>query len=611
MNSPLLKYAVQTNPDPIQASPSKGDSLLLTLVIAVSNNTGHPVECRSFSFSFLQGTSARDLFSDSTGIGTSAPTGWNLVQNSENSFEFDATPDTPQDGEIDADGVVFTISNIPVNNQPGTTEMTIVETTSGNVGTLNYPLAKFPLGFEVGDLTLPPYEVPPIDFGGSVTLRWNGTGGASCELRYNDAHDQTVTITKTKDGQPLPSAGSYTVDDLEKDTTFYLIVTLQVEGQDKPLAAERFITVAVNQPQPVINSFTYTATQTQLILRWETSHADTCTMTGDPHPVNASSTDNSYSRTWPDTNVEDGVYTLTASSSVLAGDNSVSRTIHTIPVINSFTASTTGPIDAGSPVTLQWDTSYAETVTIAPGVGTVQGKGSVVVNPANNTTYTLTCTGFGPDVTATPVTVEVHSVQITRFYLLTGPHDATGVLVWTTERATGLSIPELNFVADPSLRELGSKTVEIDPWSMFEGWGGGGWPAYTLTCEGPNGPVTRGRSIIPPYHNGMRFKDSSSGMMYLLMDWTLRYLNPAVYLAIPFNDSSNFITGLPDFPIGDPLPGGTMLIWFPDGNLYLVIAGVRRLVSQDVATLYDFNTGAALRFPEGMGVGFQDGPPLA
>src|SRR5215210_8892610 len=115
VSAPLLNYIVYTTPDPLQASPQTGDPSLATLTIVVSNSKAQAVDCQSIEFSFLEGTNARDFFSDSTGIGTSAPTGWSLTQSGS---VFTAKPGTAQDGEIGPDGVVFILSNIQVNDQP-------------------------------------------------------------------------------------------------------------------------------------------------------------------------------------------------------------------------------------------------------------------------------------------------------------------------------------------------------------------------------------------------------------------------------------------------------------------------------------------------------------
>ncbi|HEY0319608.1 MAG TPA: hypothetical protein VGC66_01425 [Pyrinomonadaceae bacterium] len=260
MADTLLTYAVQTNQDPIQASPQTGDKSSLTLMIVISNDTHKIIDCQSLSFGFLKGTDAKDLFPDATGIGTSVPKGWSIKQDGS---LFTATPDPSKDGhngKIGRDGLTFVLSNIKVNEQPGTTDMTITEVTTNHTGTLSYPLEKFPPQFKIGPLTAQPLIV---NEGSSTTLFWNGTGGGTYELMYADADGNTVTIMhpKGEPDQPLPANGSYTIDKLEVTPvmTFYLLITLYVPGQQEPLKAQRQCTVTVKPPQPAINSFTIKA----------------------------------------------------------------------------------------------------------------------------------------------------------------------------------------------------------------------------------------------------------------------------------------------------------------------------------------------------------------
>jgi len=76
-----------------------------------------------------------------------------------------------------------------------------------------------------------------------------------------------------------------------------------------------------------------------------------------------------------------------------------------VPVINSFSASPSY-IQSGQGILLSWTTTNATSVTISPGIGTVQASGSYNVSPGSNTTYTLTATGSGGNASAsTTVTV--------------------------------------------------------------------------------------------------------------------------------------------------------------------------------------------------------------
>ncbi|MFT4547067.1 MAG: hypothetical protein ACI9UA_001409 [Pseudoalteromonas tetraodonis] len=77
------------------------------------------------------------------------------------------------------------------------------------------------------------------------------------------------------------------------------------------------------------------------------------------------------------------------------------------PAVTSFSASPPF-VDSGQAVTLSWNVVRANSISISPGVGAVANpSGSVVVTPAETTTYTLTAIGdSAPDAT-TQVTVGV------------------------------------------------------------------------------------------------------------------------------------------------------------------------------------------------------------
>lgn len=252
MSDPLLTYKVHSDPDPIQASSSEDGASLASLRIIVSNTTSKAIACESISFSFLVGTNAKDFFSDSTGIGTTVPNGWTITQSG---GVFTATPDTRHQ-KIGAAGLLFEISDIKVNEQIGTTDMTITEVANGKTGEQVVELAKFPPQFEVGDLDADP---DIVNQGENTTLSWSGSDGGDYELQYADSDGNIVSITHPKDepDQPLPGSGSYTVENLEHDpTNFYLIVTVPAPGQDKPLTVKRSFSVQVIIPQVKITSFT-------------------------------------------------------------------------------------------------------------------------------------------------------------------------------------------------------------------------------------------------------------------------------------------------------------------------------------------------------------------
>lgn len=77
------------------------------------------------------------------------------------------------------------------------------------------------------------------------------------------------------------------------------------------------------------------------------------------------------------------------------------------PAVVSF--ATAPPfIDSGQSVTLSWDTVRASSLFISPDVGVVAGPaGSVMVSPAETTTYTLTAVGESPPSAVAQITVGV------------------------------------------------------------------------------------------------------------------------------------------------------------------------------------------------------------
>ena len=79
-----------------------------------------------------------------------------------------------------------------------------------------------------------------------------------------------------------------------------------------------------------------------------------------------------------------------------------------LPNIVSFSATST-TITAGESVTLIWQVSGADIVSIDQGIGEVYSISSISVNPTDTTTYTLTAANTAGSVTAT-TTVTVSSV---------------------------------------------------------------------------------------------------------------------------------------------------------------------------------------------------------
>jgi hypothetical protein len=151
--------------------------------------------------------------------------------------------------------------------------------------------------------------------------------------------------------------------------------------------------------------------------------------------------------------------------------------------ITSFTASPTN-IDAGQTATLSWTVAGASSVSISPGIGSVNPQsGSTQVSPQQTTTYTLTADGPGGSVHATAI-VSVGGgapPQIIRFEAspLTIQPGQQSTLSWATNGASQVAISGVGAVT-----ANGSTTVSPQQTTT-----------YTLSVTGTNGqtvtaPVT-------------------------------------------------------------------------------------------------------------------------
>jgi hypothetical protein len=142
---------------------------------------------------------------------------------------------------------------------------------------------------------------------------------------------------------------------------------------------------------------------------------------------------------------ETTTYTLSATNS--SGTVTATATVHLIPpaspVIHSFTASPSN-ITSAQDVTLSWNVTGAETLTIDNSVGTVSGQTNATVHVDATTTYTLTATNAGGTVTSkTTVNLTLPGSPVINSFTVS-PSNITSAqevtLSWNVTDATTLSI---------------------------------------------------------------------------------------------------------------------------------------------------------------------------
>lgn len=260
--------------------------------------------------------------------------------------------------------------------------------------------------------------------GSTATLAWSATGA------------DTLEITASTGASPGIVTGT-SVSIVPTASTTYTLRATNAGG-----STTRTTSITVTPPAPTIATFAAAATSVVLgestTLSWSVTGAAQVSIA----PGIGAVTGTSLVVT-PTANT---TYTLTATNET----GSVTRTATVIvtvpvpvPVIASFTA-TPNAVLTGTPVTLNWATSGADSLTVAPGIGAVTGT-SLVVTPIANTTYVLTATNAGGSVTrsATVTVSTAEPLPVIDSFTATPASIAPGgtsTLNWTASGAATLVI---------------------------------------------------------------------------------------------------------------------------------------------------------------------------
>jgi hypothetical protein len=258
--------------------------------------------------------------------------------------------------------LLFTVGTAP--SGCSVTESTDVPPGSAPAGGGTPPLPSAP---SITSFSATPATLPPG--GGAVTLAWQVTGADSLSI---DNGVGTVT-------------GQATTVNVTADTTFTLTAT-NAAGSTTARAS-----VALAMPSaPTITAFSASPVTLPpgggaVTLSWQVSGADSLSIDSGVGTVTGQSTTVNVAA--------NTTFTLTATN---AGGSTTARASVTLgtpnaPVITSFSATPITLPAGGGTVTLAWQVSSADTVSIDRGVGTVTGT-SVTVNVTASTTFTLSAT---------------------------------------------------------------------------------------------------------------------------------------------------------------------------------------------------------------------------
>jgi hypothetical protein len=298
-----------------------------------------------------------------------------------------------------------------------------------------------------------------IPTGGSSTLSWNVENATQVTIQPTpgsvDSHSGSVSVTPAQ-------------------TTTY---TLTATGPGGTVNSTVTVTVGVTGNPQIIrfeaSPLTISPGQSST-LSWTTNGATTVSITGVGTVAPNGNTVVSPTSTT--------TYTLTATSSdgkSVTAPVTVVVSTGTVPQVLSFVANPP-VIDVGGTTQLCWQVGGATSVTIAPGIGSVNAQGCTAVSPTATTTYTLTATNSAGQIQAN-ATVSVGQVRIISFTANPPFSPASGapvVLSWQTENATSVVITGSD-IQPQTLSANGSITVN----PIINN-------TYTLTAYGRGGQTT-------------------------------------------------------------------------------------------------------------------------
>jgi hypothetical protein len=177
-------------------------------------------------------------------------------------------------------------------------------------------------------------------------------------------------------------------------------------------------------------------------------------------------------------------YTLSSQIGIDITTRNVTVRVNAAPVISSFTAERTKFI-SGQPLRLNWNAEGAATLTLQPGNINVTGQSGITVNPAADTTYTLTATNPSGTVQQS-VSVQIGPGPVINTFAVADANPlfaAETSLAWNVSNADTISIDQ----------GVGSvPAIGIAPVLVYQ------TTAYTLSATNTFGTVTATTTVNQP-----------------------------------------------------------------------------------------------------------------
>ena len=303
-----------------------------------------------------------------------------------------------------------------------------------------------------------------VAMGQSATLTWSASEAQSCTASGGWSGVQ-------------PTTGRWSTAPLSANTSY----TLTCSGVGGTGA--RSIQVTVTHPAPVVTLLASPATIPSLgssTLTWTTTNANECTASGGWHGQLATS------GTWSTGSLSNTTeYELTCRGPWGSATQSATVTVSAESPTVTLQASPSS-LRSGDSSTLSWSSQNATSCTASGAWSGTKGvSGSQSTGPVKeNSTYTLTCTGFGRSATQS-ATVSVTSLAPT-VSISAGPSTiasgGSSTLTWSSTNATACTAS--------------------GGWSGSKGTSGTqstgaltNSATYTLTCLGPAGSAAQSTTV--------------------------------------------------------------------------------------------------------------------
>ena len=458
----LCYYAV--TPDPIPCSDGATKSTV-TLMIAVANTSGEDQYFSQIVFRLpTEGRGALTTKPDAINPSPATGTDWSIV--SDKLGTLTATPQST-DAFLAGDSIAFILTNVEVAEFPGAAKIDVEETVGGVLHGGWFAVKKAEPGLAITRLTATPIQV---NSGEKTRLVWTTTGASDCSL--------------TLGGRSHPVATNGSEDDTPQRTTTY---ALTASGRGTTVVQRVTVVVAGIRVREFLTNPKALPVGGKTTLSWNVENATSCTIEPEIGEV---ATVGSRELTL----YESVTYTLTPHGpGAPVRPHQFMVTVEQPAEIVSFTATPSGPVDAGTPVTIAWEVHHVTRATIDQGIGSQAPRGSIVVRPQNDTTYTLTCTNLN-GTKRVPLEIKIRdSVAILSFSVyenweppgpLKPPIFKGYACSWRVRNATHYAVsgggPQGSLPGRGEWSGTGNMVVLFQP-----------DPTYTLTCQGPNGPVSK------------------------------------------------------------------------------------------------------------------------